>query len=257
MSDLDLDDLRAELDDFAQPEKKGGRSAREERIIAGFEEIQRFVERQGHVPQHGEDKDIFERLYAVRLDRLRTLPECRAILDPLDHQGLLAGAELAPTAAQDAMDEDELLAALGGGAGSSDITVLRHVRANAEKRAAEEIANRQKCDDFEQFKPLFLTVQSDLESGLRQTRRFERKSEIAQGRFYILNGQKAYVAAMEAPFTNEHGNIDARLRGDFRQWNREQYAHPVPAKGVAARPGGPKDHRTFGRTVVWRPRRRR
>ena len=44
MSDLDLDELRAELDDFAQPEKKGGRSPREERIIAGFEEIQRFVE---------------------------------------------------------------------------------------------------------------------------------------------------------------------------------------------------------------------
>ena len=40
MSDLDLDDLRAELDDFAQPEKSGGRSPREERIISGFEEIQ-------------------------------------------------------------------------------------------------------------------------------------------------------------------------------------------------------------------------
>ena len=43
MSDLDLDELRAELDDFAQP-KIGGRPAREERIIAGFEEVQRFAE---------------------------------------------------------------------------------------------------------------------------------------------------------------------------------------------------------------------
>ena len=40
----DLDDLRAELDDFAQPVKKGGKSALEERVIAGFEEIQRFVD---------------------------------------------------------------------------------------------------------------------------------------------------------------------------------------------------------------------
>jgi hypothetical protein len=50
MSDIDLDKLdalREELDGFAQPEKKGGRSAREERIIAGFEEIQRFVDQRG------------------------------------------------------------------------------------------------------------------------------------------------------------------------------------------------------------------
>ena len=71
MSDIDLDELRSELSDFAEPQKKGGRSPREERIIAGFEEIQRFVEQNGHAPQHGEDHNIFERLYAVRLDRLR------------------------------------------------------------------------------------------------------------------------------------------------------------------------------------------
>ena len=41
----DLDELRSELDDFAQPAKKGGKSALEERVIAGFEEIQRFVDK--------------------------------------------------------------------------------------------------------------------------------------------------------------------------------------------------------------------
>ena len=91
MSNSDLDDLAAELSDFAAPEKKEGRSPREERIIAGFEEIQRFFETHNRAPQHGEDRNIFERLYAVRLDRLRLLPDCRALLVPLDHQGLLAG----------------------------------------------------------------------------------------------------------------------------------------------------------------------
>ena len=33
MSDIDLDELRLELSEFAEPEKKGGRSPREERII--------------------------------------------------------------------------------------------------------------------------------------------------------------------------------------------------------------------------------
>jgi hypothetical protein len=53
-------------------------------------------------------------------------------------------------------------------------------------------------------------VQKELNAGLRQTRRFERKSEIATGRLYILGGQKAYVAAMEERFTNEQGKVDAR-----------------------------------------------
>lgn len=207
-----LDELGVEV----ETQKQASRTPREERIIAGFEEIQRFVEQHGHAPRHGEGGDIFERLYAVRLDRLRTLADCRVVLQPLDHQGLLAGAQPAPVSVPDELDDDELLAQLGvDGAATADITDLRHVGSAAEKRAAEEIANRQKCEDFDSFKPLFEQVQKELGAGLRQTRRFERKSEIAPGRFYILGGQKAYVAAMEEPFSNEHGYIDARLRVIF------------------------------------------
>ena len=66
--DLDLDALAEQLADFAPPEKKTGRGPREERIIAGFEEIQRFVEKHGHAPRQGESRDIFERIYATRLE---------------------------------------------------------------------------------------------------------------------------------------------------------------------------------------------
>lgn len=214
MTDLDLDELRSELDEFAQPEKKGSRSPREGRIIAGFEEIQHFVTKHGRAPQHGEDRDIFERLYAVRLGRLRELKECRSLLGPLDHQGLLTGAESVP-APVESMDEDELLAELGGGAGAPDITELRHVRTNAEKRAAEDIANRQKCEDFDRFKPLFLQVQKEIESGIRQTRPFELKAEIRPGSWFIVGGQKAYVAEMGEIFSNTQGRTDARLRVIF------------------------------------------
>ena len=215
MSEPDLDELRSELDDFAQPEKKGGRSAREERIIAGFEEIQRFVEQHGRLPQHGEDRDIFERLYAVRLDRLCALEECRTLLAPFDHQGLLAGAGDSSAAPAETMDDDELLAELEGAAGSSDITELRHVRNAADKRAAEEIANREKCEDFDNFKPLFLQVQAEIENGIRQSRPFELKAEIRPGTWFIVGGQKAYVAEAGEVFTNAQGRTDARLRVIF------------------------------------------
>lgn len=208
--------LLAELGVEAEAKKEASRTPREERIIAGFEEIQRFVEQHGRPPQHGEDRDIFERLYAVRLDRLRELADYRTVIEPLDHRGLLTGAQPAPLGVLEDIDDDELLGQLGvDDTTPADITELRHVRSAADKRAAEEIANRQRCEDFDDFKPLFEQVQKELGAGLRQTRRFERKSEIAPGRFYILGGQKAYVATMEQPTVNEHGNIDARLRVIF------------------------------------------
>jgi hypothetical protein len=212
MSDLDLDELRDELAEFAQPEKKGGRSPREERIIAGFEEIQRFVEKHGHPPQHGEDNDIFERLYAVRLDRLRALEECRSLLAPVDHQGLLAGEMPVAVEPMETMDDDELLAELEGAAGDASITELRHVRTAADKRAAEEIANRTPCEDFDTFKPLFEKVKKDLASGLRQTRRFQTMAEIKKGEFFIVGGQIAYVAEVGEEFMTEYERRDSRLR---------------------------------------------
>ena len=40
----------------------------------------RFKKEHGRLPQHGESRDIFERLYAVRLDRIRASVECMDVL---------------------------------------------------------------------------------------------------------------------------------------------------------------------------------
>lgn len=209
------DALLAELGVEVGAKKVAARTPQEERVIAGFEEIQRFVEEHGQAPQHGEDKDIFERLYAVRLDRLRELAEFRALLEPMDSDGLLTTTGPASAAPEDDMDDEALLTELGVDAHTPDIAELRHVRSSAEKKAAEEIANRQKCEDFERFKPLFEQVQNELDMGLRTTRPFERKAEIAPGRFFIVGGQKAYVAEMDEAFLTAQGMTDARLRVIF------------------------------------------
>lgn len=214
MSDMDLDELRSELDDFADPEKKGGCSPREERVTAGFEEIQRFVAKHGRAPQHGEDRDIFERLYAVRLDRLRALEQCRSLLAPLDHQELLS---VTPAASAEAIGDDELLAELQEAAGAGDITELRHVRKSADKRAAEEIANRTVCGDFEKFKPLFERVKRELKAGIRHTLPVQtmdeiKMAEIQKGEYFIVQGQIAYVAEVGEGFRTQYDRRDSRLR---------------------------------------------
>lgn len=211
-NEFDLDELEAELSDFATSDKKTGRTPREERIIAGFEDIQRFVEEHGHAPRHGDDKDIFERLYAVRLDRLRDQEECRTLLMPLDHQGLLNAFEVREPQGDYTMTDDELLAELAGDDEGADIQNLRHVRSNAEKREAEEIAQRERCEDFERFQPLFEQVQRELQSGVRVTRTFIRDASIEEGQFFILGGQTVYVAEVGETIKAPNGESDARLR---------------------------------------------
>lgn len=215
MADLSLDDLRAELAEFAPAEaKKATYTPREERIIAGFEDIARFYEEHQRAPQHGEDRDIFERLYAVRLDRMRDLEECRALLAAFDKHRLLTAT---PQAVEpEEMDVDALRAELAG-SDEQDITTLRHVVSREERRAAEEIASRERCADFGKFEPLFAHVQRDLDAGVRTTRPFVRdagfqKADIRAGEFFILGGQIAYVAAIGEPFKAPNGEMDARLR---------------------------------------------
>ncbi|TDH35060.1 GIY-YIG nuclease family protein [Pseudohoeflea suaedae] len=208
-SDLDI---LADLDLEPLEERKSAISSRDARIIAGFEDIQKFVEQHGRPPQHGEGNDIFERIYAVRLDRLRSQPDCVKLLADMDHQGLLSDTAIVENEPAE-LEDAEILAALGiVSEAETDITTLRYVRSAAEIQAAEEIAERTRCENFEDFEELFKVVKSDLDNGERQTRRFERKSEIEQGRFFILDGVTAYVAEEGEEFTNASGNRDKRLR---------------------------------------------
>jgi hypothetical protein len=210
MSDQELLDA---LGVETKSEKKSARTPREERIIAGIEEIQRFVERHGRVPEHGENNDIFERLYATRLDQIRAKDECRNVVSDMDFQGLLKGEHRISEPPSEYSSDEELLAELGvEPPKESDVTFLKHVKTRAEIRAAEEIATRKPCEDFQKFKPLFDTVQHDLKTGAREAKLLTKNAQINQGDFFVLNGQKVYVAEISDLRTYGFDSNDYRLR---------------------------------------------
>lgn len=211
VTDEDLE-LLDELGVETSRAEERGRSAREQRIIAGFEEITRFVEEHGRAPEHGENRDIFERLYAARLDRIRESPECREVLKDFDVRGLLApGNDAGPD--QDEPDDDALLASLGVEPNQpDDVTQLVHVRSREEIKAAEEIAQRSPCDDFAEFKPIFEKVQRELEAGQRKTVKSREYAGIRKGNLFILEGQKLIVAELGDEFVSAYGRPDRRLR---------------------------------------------
>ena len=205
--------LLADLGLEPESEMPTGISSKESRIISGFEEIERFFEKHGRKPEHGEGKDIFERVYAVRFDSIQKSEECRAVLFGKDKYNLLAGADFE---VNEDLDDEDLLSELGVTVeAADDITKLKYVKTRAEKRASEEFARRTPCVNFEKFKSLFEKVQAEISQGQLQTIPYKYGSKINAGDLYILGGQKAYVAVVGDEIIDEDDKTDRRLRVIF------------------------------------------
>ena len=213
---IDLDELAEELSEFEDKKKAKSSSPLQDRVIAGFEEINRFVDEHERIPQNIEGRDIFERLYAVRLKEIRKLEVSSELLSEIDSHGLLLIEDDSDQMLDEDLDEDDLLAELETDFGETELSQLTHVRSSAEKRAAEEIANRTICQDFDQFAPLFKSVQADIKSGMRPVVPFGKDAKVEQGDFFIVDGLTAYVADAGEEFKKEGlDRTDARLRVIF------------------------------------------
>ncbi|WP_417873797.1 GIY-YIG nuclease family protein [Xanthomarina gelatinilytica] len=211
------DELLAALGVEVEVKKKTTFTASEERVIAGFEEIQKFVDEHNRLPVHGEENDIFERIYAVRLEKIKEKQEFVDLLKEFDNQNILSGEIINTVDVPSDIDDDELLNLLGVEEEENSITNLKHVKTRAEKRAVEEFANRTICEDFEKFKPLFEKTKKEIENGFRETVRFRKdsgftKTLIQEKLFVIIRGQMAYIADKGEIFQAPNGEEDARLR---------------------------------------------
>ncbi len=200
----------SELGAQDKPQTLRDHTPKQERVIAGFTDVEQFVEQHGYLPKRGAQTDIFERIYAVRLETIRASKKQRDLLQSHDGKGLLDAVD---NDDPDDMDDAALLAELGVDIDrKDDITTLTHVKPRAEINAAEDIAKRIPCKDFDQFKPLFIKIREDLAFKLRKARRFKENAKIKQGEFFILGGQIAYVATVGKEIKTSQGAVDARLR---------------------------------------------
>jgi hypothetical protein len=207
------DELLTDLGVEADSDVKGEHTPREARVIAGFEEIEAFYEKNGRLPKQGDGLDIFERIYATRLEAILKSQECLDILAGRDRYGLLANASTSTTDEDELIDDDALLEELGVSTiDDSSLTKLTHVKSSSEKRAAEEIGHRALCQDFAEFKDLFQAVKAEIKEGVRKTMRFKQDASITQGEFFILNGQIAYIDKVGELTEDSYGKLDGRLR---------------------------------------------
>src|SRR5699024_9649749 len=121
-----------------------------------------WVKQHGREPGINPAGDIFERIYATRLQALRRDTAAHELLRPMDARGLLAGTD--DMADPTALSPAEVLAALSEGseAASNDITQLRHVRPVDSRTAPDEIAQRKPAADFHLYKRMFQSVAQEV-----------------------------------------------------------------------------------------------
>ena len=205
-------DLLNELGVDLEIKKHHSLTPAQERIISDFEEVQTFYEEFKRLPQNQEGRDIFERLYAVRLNQICENEECLSLLKTLDYQDLISTNALkdGDIIHQD-IDDAELLSKLGIDEELKKITELKNVRSSQERRLAEEFANREICENFSSYKLIFQEVIKDINNGQREILKLKQRPEIKSGKFFILGGQYTYVENVGEIFMQEYGISDARL----------------------------------------------
>lgn len=184
----------------------------DDRLLGSFREINTFVQREDREP--AESRDIHERRLWSRLRGLREDPVKASALREHDEYELLADVPLLEDmqTPSDILEHDPL-GLLGGEAQDpNEIFKLRNVPDKI--NAADHVARRKPCKDFEQYEPMFQQCHAELKAGTKIMRRFSSESQIQSGRFFVLNGQLVYVESVGEK-EKKGEKINARTRCIF------------------------------------------
>ena len=190
--------------------KNSSTATAEDRLVSSFFEINNFILEHGKEPQAG--GDLQEHQLASRLKSIREDKEKIKTLVNFDEYNLLGTEPKEIRSMKDIFEDDDL-----GILDSTDESLydLRNVSAYRERNAAEYIAHRKPCRDFEKYEHLFQKCQADLASGKRKLLPFESRQQLKEKSFYVLNGILLYVDEIGKTYLDKYRNIDGRQRCIF------------------------------------------
>jgi hypothetical protein len=183
----------------------------DERLYQSFQQINEFYRQHGKEPESN-PSNIQEFQLFNRLKGLRSNKEKCEILQELDEYKILNYVEPAKpiTSVADIFDDDAF-GLLDDSA--EDIFVLKHV-SKSHMVMPEKIAQRKKCEEFDQFEHLFKQCHAELSAGIREARQFTGEQQIKPGHFFVLHGIMVYVSEVGEKEV-KNGKVNARLRCIF------------------------------------------
>ncbi len=223
MSRPSLEDIFAEDDEFGllniKPRAgRGGLS--QDRGVAAVLEVTAFYERHSRLP-HPDAMDHDEMRLGAIWDTVKLVPtdQMRAV----DRLSLLSDSAAPKSRSwQDEPIDADIPNSLDDIFADDDLNVdaslvsLKHTTPSAERHVPDHRADFVPCQDFEQFRERFETVQCGLEAGERQASPVRKWSVIEpiEGDFFIRNGLLAMIAE-KSEMTARGGARDHRLRVIF------------------------------------------
>lgn len=177
----------------------------DDRLVGSFEEINAFIEKNGHEPQ--KSTNMTERTLYSRLQGIRENLEKIVALKHYDRFNILQEVEI--NSIDDILNDDAF--GLLGGDDSDDIFTLKHIPKQKETTMPDYVASRKPCKEFDKYEHLFTKVQEELKTGIRKVVKFQNEQQIKKGYYFILKGVLLYVADVGEPIKTS-GKTNARLK---------------------------------------------
>ncbi len=227
------------LADVVAPRKRATSS---DRLIAGFQEILNFYEKEGRLPEDSESERTLYHKWRGILKKEASIERCR----PYDTQGILPKdksftnepaeeihRELAEEEQLEAILCDPLLADIQDGEelGIFDIPDYMRERIKARKEA-EYVGKRVPCEDFEKFESRFKDIHEGLKTGRYRLEKFSVKN-LKVGNFFVEDGMIGYLAAFNDEGLNKHGERDGRTRVIYENGTESDIKYKTITKNLS------------------------
>lgn len=104
----------------------------------------------------------------------------------------------------------------------------------AKKDAPDYVAQRKLCENFAQFRPLFVQIHQDLKTGKRQLQRINKTASLSKGRFYLVDGQMLLLHDILENKKGTNGLPDGRTRCIYENGTESDILLQTLRKNVVA-----------------------
>ena len=189
------------------PKSSPARNA-DERLLASFQEIVDFYEKNNNQEPTPNPNNIAEYQLYSRLKNLRESEEKILALASVDKYNLLQ-SERQEINSIDDIFSDQTFDLLNND--SEGLFDFKHTPKDYERASAEFVARRNPCKDFYKYESLFKEVQKDLVNSKRKLIPFNEK-QLKEGAFFIHNGILLLLEKTFDLHEDRAGKLDGRTR---------------------------------------------
>lgn len=186
------------------PAKKKGVVSSDDRLVASFQQIVDFVEKNNRPPEL-ESNDMSEATLAARLNSIRNNKEKSEALKEIDSLGLLEMPK-----APESIDELFTKDAFGLFEGVGD-QIFKVKKVLSKPRPVKERAERKRAEDFDEYRAGFQEQQKLLSEGKLKLQRYVSVEQLHIGNYYVQAGQMLRIV-----YAGEKRRVYDRNKERFR-----------------------------------------